>query len=177
MRARYTRSIGLPVQDEETGETLGDISGILIHPDTGAIEGFFVRVHGFLGRTDLFLMHLDILHWGLRITVRSRDVLTSVDDLIRLRPILEGRRTVLGQTMVTEGGQTLGRCADVQFSTKQFRLEWLFPKRFFRWGVPVAASNIVEVRADAIVLKDAVLPLKEKAEGGITLIPPVPEAA
>lgn len=178
MRARYTRSIGLPVHDEETGEILGGISGILLNPDTGVVEGFFVRTPGFLSHTDLFLPGLSILHWGIRVTVRDHHALSPVEDLIRLAPLLAEQRTILGQRIVTEGGRGLGRCTDIQFSTKDFRLEWLFPRRLLRAGPPIPASQILEVRPDAIVLRESAVPEKvESPADPISIIPAVPEAA
>ncbi len=174
MRARYTRSLGLSVLDEETGDVLGAISGMVLHPDTGAVEGFFVRMEGFWSREERFLASPDILHWGVRITVRHRDVLSPVDELVRVQTILATQRPVLGQTIVTESGRTLGRCADVQFTTDAFRLEWLFPRRFFRWGIPIPVSQILEVKSEAIVVRD---PPVMEVEEEVALIPPVPEAA
>ena len=177
MRARYTRSLGLPVLEEETGDVLGVLSGMVLQPDTGVVEGFFVRMHGWSANQQFLIAH-DILHWGTRITVRSSDVLSTVDDLVRVQSILAQKRPILGQTIVTESGRTLGRCADVQFATGSFCLEWLFPRRWFRWGVPIPASQILEVKPDAIVVKDPAA-TEEEREGGdeVTLIPPVPEAA
>ncbi len=176
MRARLTRSIGLPVLDEETGDILGTISAMLPNPDTGVIAGFFVRTSGLFSHAALFLPAAGILHWGLRVTVRTRDVLAPVEDLIRLQSLLAGNRPIIGQRMVTEGGRTLGRCADVQFSTKDFRLEWLFPRRFLQSGIPVPASQILEVKPEEIVLRETALPEKE-APVSVPLIPPMPEAA
>lgn len=173
MRARYTRSIGLPVLDEDAGEIVGTISGILLHPDTGTVEGFFIRGPGLFPRNDLFLFSNDILHWGLRVTIRSAEVLSPMEDLIRLQSLLAGERPVLGQRMVTEGGRALGRCADVQFSTKDFRLEWLFPRRFWRNSIPVPASQIIEVRSDGIILREGTVP--ESKEESVSLIPQLPE--
>ena len=180
MRTRYTRSLGLPVLDEETGDVLGIVSGMVVHPDTGAVEGFFVRPEEFWSQDELFLTSLEILHWGVRITVRSRDVLAAPDELVRMQTILASGRPVLGQTIVTENGRRLGRCADVQFNTESFRLEWLFPRRFFRWGIPIPASSIVEVQQDAIIVRDPPVTQAEEAVSGAVrepLLPPVPEAA
>ncbi|NOS67353.1 MAG: hypothetical protein HOO67_03230 [Candidatus Peribacteraceae bacterium] len=178
MRARYTRSLGLPVLDEESGEVLGSVAGMLLNPDTGVVEGFFVRTEGFFSGQNLFLGSADILHWGLRITVRDRDVLSSPEERVRLQPLLEGRRPVIGQKIITESGRTLGRCTDVQFNTESFRLEWLFPRRFFRWGIPISAKQIVEVKTEGVIVKD---PAAVEREGAVreppVLVPPMPEAA
>ena len=176
MRARYTRSIGLPVLDEDAGEIVGSISGILLHPDSGIVEGFFVRAPGLFPGDDLFLLSVDILHWGLRVTIRHSDVLSPFGELVRLQTLIDSDRPILGQRMVTEGGRGLGRCSDVQFSTRDFCLEWLFPRRFWRSGIPVPASQILEVRREAIILREGTIRESENAEV-VPLIPQVPETA
>ena len=176
---RFTASVGLPVLEQETAEVLGRVSGMLLHPDTGRVEGFFIRTEGFFSSTDLFLSSLDIVHWGMRIIVRSRDALAPAEERVRLQPLLEGKRTILGQRIVTESGRTIGRCADVQFSTRDYVLQWLFPRRFWRWGLPIPASQIIEVRTDAIVVREpsASVPEKEAEEEEVAILPPMPEAA
>ena len=174
MRMRFTRCLGLSVFDDDTGDTMGALRGILLHPDTGAVEGFFVRGLGMFPGADRFLGSLDILHWGTRITVRSADVLTPIEERVRLLPLLESGRPILGQSIVTRGGTALGRCADVQFETEHYRLEWIFPRRFFRWGIPIPASQILEVKRDAVIVRD---PPAAEVEEDVALVPPMPEAA
>jgi sporulation protein YlmC with PRC-barrel domain len=157
MHVRFSTAAGLPIVEEGSDEAIGAVSGILLHPDTGKVEGVFSRQPrpwGFGKAEDLFLASQDILHWGTAIRVRSADSLSPIDDRIRLRSLLEDGRSVLGQGMVTEGGRRLGTCADVQFDTRHFQLEWLFPKAWLRWGTPVPASAIVEVRPDVILIRD-----------------------
>ena len=115
----------------------------------------------------------DIARWGMRVTVRSRDALLPVEERIRLRSLLEERRPVLGQSIVTDTGRTLGRCGDVQFETEFFTVERLWPRRFFRWGTPLPITQVIEVRKDAIVVRDTVLaePEKEEAEAPLLVQP------
>lgn len=158
MHVRFSTTIGMPVTDDMTEEVVGTLSGILIHPDMAKVEGFFVNIHQFLRSEQLFLAVGDILHFGNRVRVRSEDVLAPVEERLRLRALLDDGRTLLGQRIITESGRTVGRCSDIQFETKTFQLEWLFPRRFFRWQRPIPRSNIVQVRLDAIVVRDLVLP-------------------
>ena len=158
-------------------EMLGALSGILIDPDTGRIEGFFVHEKALLSSGDSFLSTVDILHWGARIVVRSRDVLAPVEERIRLRPLLASPRPLLGQRIVTEGGQFLGRCGDVQFSTKDFRIEWLFPRRWWRFGIPIPVSQIIDVRREAVVVRDLVVPTEGEDHESVPILNPLPDAA
>lgn len=186
MHLRSSTCRGSPVVVDQGDELLGTVAGMVVHPDTGAIEGVLVRASGFLPMEPLFLATADILHWGQKVSVRSAEVLAPLHELVRLRAFLDEGRTVLGQPIVTEAGRKLGTCRDVQFETKTFRLEWLFPKRFFRWGTAVPVSTIVEVRGDAIVVREPPV-ATDVREGRSVLkalnelteapVPPVPEAS
>lgn len=157
MHVRFSTTIGLPVVEESTEEEIAGISGILIHPDTAKIEGFFVRVPSFLRAEELFLSAADIAHWGTRVRVRHADALAPVDEHLRLMTLIQDGRTIMRQRIVTEGGKYLGVCRDIQFDTVSFYAEWLFPRTFLRWQRSIPVSSIVIVKPEAIIVRDAVL--------------------
>jgi uncharacterized protein YrrD len=157
MHVRFSTVIGLPVREDHAREACATLRDVLIHPDTGKIEGFFVAVPGFLRSEERFLQTMDILHWGKHVRIRDTEVLIPVEDVIRLERLLEEGRPVLGQRILTEGELFIGMCRDVQFDTKHFLLEWIFPRKMLRWGRGIPASSIVEVRPDGIVVRDSAL--------------------
>lgn len=177
MHVRFSTALHLPVVDEDPGEELGRIRGIFIHPDTGRVEGFFVRAHSALHPHDLFLAAEDIRRWGLRIVVRNAEVIAPVSERVRLQTLLEEGRPVLGQRVWTDTGRGMGRCADVQFETEFFMVEWLFLRKFFRWRTPFPPSQILEVRKDAIIIRDPLCPAPEKLKEEKAPMLQVPEAA
>lgn len=154
MHVRFSTVVGLPIIEDGSEEEIAYLSHILIHPDQGKVEGFFVRIPGFFKAEELFLSAMDIAHWGTVIRVRDAAVFSSLEDLIRLQSLYEEQRPVLNQTIVSEAGRLMGTCRDVQFDTGQFMLEWIFPRKWFRWATPLPASSIVQVRTDSIVVKD-----------------------
>lgn len=154
MHIRFTHCKGLPVIEEHSQEPAAWISGIVIQPDTGKVEGFFVQVKHFMQSETLFLAAADIIHWGRTIMIRDRDVLAPLEEHVRLQAIYDEGRTVLGQAVRNEAEKALGRCRDVQFETKTFRLEWIFPKSFFRWSRPLPVTSIIEVKPEAVVVRD-----------------------
>ncbi len=176
MQVRFTLSTGTAVTEDDAPFMLGTIADILIHPDTGRIEGFFVRTGGVFHGATLFLASLDILRWGTRVTVRDPDALSPPEDRIRLQALLEDPRRVVGQPMRTESGKYLGRCRDVQFDTNTFIVEWVFPRRMLRWGVPIPLNQVLEVRKHAIVVRDTAMPVSDRA-ANIPLLEQVPKAA
>lgn len=154
MHVRLTTCLGAGVVDR-SGEAVGALSGIFLHPDTGKVEGVFVAVpSGMLATEHPFCTAEDIVHWGAMIQIGSRDALSPVEDRIRLAPLLAEGRTILRQPIRTENGRTLGICKDIQFDTEKMRVEWLFPKKFFRWGIALPISDVVEVRKDAVIVRE-----------------------
>lgn len=170
MRLRLSTAIGLPVVDESE-QILGKIADICINPDTLNIEGFFVHIQGFFSSEIKFLQCIAIEHWGSRIRVRHADSLSPIEELVRISRILEDQRPVMRQMMVTDFGKKMGRCTDIQFDTRSFRLEWLFPRRFLRWGIPIPIRAIVEIKRDAIVIQTKErLPLQDQVSEDISVI-------
>jgi sporulation protein YlmC with PRC-barrel domain len=151
---------GMTVVDDRSGDALASVTGVFVHPDLGKIEGLFVRA----GNGDEFLAVQDITHWGTTIVVRDPDAIAPIDERVRLAALWDEGRTVLRQKIVLENGAVVGTCADVQFETDTFRLEWLFPRRWFRWGRPLPASSILEVRPDAIVVREGTVPVPTAVE-------------
>lgn len=168
--------VGMPVHEDGLREPIGSIDGILLHPDNGRVEGFFVAVPGFFDRQRLFLSVNDVEHFGRRVTVRDAETLSQLDDHVRLLPLMNDPRRILGQPMVTDAGRPLGRCADVQFDTNAFQLQWLFPKRFFLfWGPAISAQMIVEVKREEIVVREQTITVPD--EPTVELVPPPPTPA
>lgn len=154
MHVRFSTCLGTPVSPDNGEGAAGVLSGILLHPDVGRVEGFFVRVAGALYTEQLFLASQDILHWGNRIRIHDAGVLGSLEERVRLHSLVLERRPVLGQRILTESGASLGVCRDVQFETKTFRIEWLFPRGWFRWRAGIPVTAIIEVRPDAVIVRD-----------------------
>lgn len=163
MHVRFSIVRGTPVVDEQTQTMLGTISGILLQPDTGNVVGFFVRGAG--QGEELFLAAIDILSWGTKVHVRDQDRLTEPAELVRIKALLESPRPILGQPIITQRAKrTLGTCIDVQFDTRHFQMEWLFPRKLFMEGRPVPASDIIEVTAKAVIVREPLKPRNALAE-------------
>ncbi len=171
MHVRFSVCRGMPVTTQEDEVVIGTVTDILLDPDRGTVEGFFVCIPGFLSSTTLFLSVQDILRFSMTVLVRSEEVLVEPGEIFRLESLVTDSRTVLRQRMQTKSGKIVGRCRDVQFSTHTWTLEWLFPRSFFRWGVAVSAADILEITPQAIIVKDPVVKVEEKE----SLISKIPE--
>jgi len=130
----------------------GKAADIIIDPDRGKIVALLIKRTGISQYHGLMVE--DIESWGNRIHIRNSDVVGEISDFLRLKPYLEDSRTFVAQPIRTQGGRTIGRCNDVQFRTDTFDLEWIFPRRFFRNGLPLPVSEILKVTPEAIIIKD-----------------------
>ena len=162
MHLRLTPCIGMPVVEADTEEFLGSMSGVLIDPDSGKVEGIFIETGGFLTSTELFCSAMDILRFGIRIVVRSAGSVAPVGEFVRLDALLSDPRTVLGQKIMTESGKYVGRCRDVQFDTESMHTEWIFPKKWFRYGIALPVSDILEIKPEAIIVREIAQVEEEK---------------
>jgi len=169
MHVRFSTCRGLPIIEKGTDEVVGYLSGLLIDPDKGKIAGFYVDVRGVLSGTEAFCSAIDILKWGMTVTISSRDVLGPVEDCFRLQSLLADERTVLGQRVRTVSGVQRGVCRDVQFDTDKMMLTWLFPKKWWRWGTAVPVGEVVEVTKDSIIVRDPPVMEKESVSAGEAL--------
>ncbi|MEK7218121.1 MAG: hypothetical protein AAB728_01505, partial [Patescibacteria group bacterium] len=93
------------------------------------------------------------------------------------RIMAERMSPILGQRVVTDTGRTLGRCVDAQFETEFFMVEWLLLRKFWRWRPSLPLSQVLEVRKDAIVVRDPLSPVPEKAKEEKAPMLQVPETA
>lgn len=179
MQVRFSIARGQPVALDDSGEVLGMVKNILVDPDKGAVVGFFVSVAaGFTGSKCLFLSSSDIVRWGTAAFIKRASALADPTEFLRVQPLLEDPRTVLGQQVVTQSGTRLGRCKDVQFDTLHFRVHWIFPKKLLHWSTPVAISDVIEVTKQQITVRDSLIPVpEEEAKMPEVALPRIPEAA
>ena len=155
MQTRFSTCRGMEVVEENNGKLVGLISNMLIDPDSGKILGFYIFVNsGFFFGGEKFVSSIDVLNIGTRFIIRDVDVICDPNDIIRLQPILKDSRSVLKQRIVSESGRYLGKCADVQFDTKSFIVQWLFPKKLYKWMVSIPVSAILEIKPKMILVKN-----------------------
>ncbi len=158
MHVRFSTLLGMPILEEGDRVPVGSIGGILLNPDKGVVEGFFLE-HGLFGSQSLFLAARDVARiTGTRVHIRSSESLGPVEESVRLAPLTQERRRVLGQKMVTDAGRALGRCTDVQFNTVTFVVEWLFPRRLLRARAPIPVTAIVKVTPESIIIRESLQP-------------------
>ena len=160
MHLLHSPAIGTEVIDEADHQLQGVVAEILLDPDRGKIVALFIASP--LSRDFLVLQTQDILSWGQRIHIAEAERIAPPQDILRLAPFLEEKRKMLGQRIQTKSGIVIGKCVDFQFNAERFNVEWIFPRKLLRKGIPLPATDILEVTEEAIIVKDQT-PKEEKA--------------
>lgn len=159
MHVRFSTLIGLPVFAENEEMIVGYVSSLLIHPDTGAVEGLFVFGGSIWSMEELFLSSMDIVQWGMTIKIRRAEQLSPIEDVLRVQELLQDERSVLHQRIVGDTSKTdLGVCRDVQIDTDALMIEWIYPRTWFRWRRPIAKTSIIEITPEYILVRDGTAP-------------------
>ncbi len=153
MHLLRSQAIGTEVIDNIDHHIQGKVADLLIDADRAKVIALLV--HRFGAFEFLALQTQDIETWGNRIHIRDAEVIGELSDFVRLESLLQDPRTFIGQRIRTERGQNIGRCIDVQLRTDTFDLEWIFPSKFYFWkGIALPVSEIIEVKPEAIIIKN-----------------------
>ena len=152
MHLLRSTSIGTEIIDNVDHHVHGRIVDLLIDPDRGELVALLISSPA--SSELLTVQTSDIATWGNRVHIREPEVLGPASDIIRLQPLLDDKRTIIGQRIRTKSGASLGKCIDIQFRADTFDIEWIFPRKFFQKGLALPASEILEVTEEAIIVKD-----------------------
>ena len=144
--------LGTEVIDAEDHHVQGVVADLLIDTDRGKILALLIKRP--FARELLALQEQDIISWGQRVHIRQAEVLGPLNEVVRLQPYLEDKRPIIGQRIRTKSGVKLGRCSDFQLNPETRMIEWIFPRKFFRKGLALPASDILEITPQAIIVKD-----------------------
>lgn len=152
MHLLRSTSIGTEIIDNIDHHVHGTVADLLIDPDRGKIVALLIAAPA--SSELLALQTADITTWGNRIHVREPEVLGPATDFVRLQSLLQEKRTFVGQRIQTKSGASIGKCIDVQFRSDTFDIEWIFPRKFFKKGLALPTSDILEVTERAIIVKE-----------------------
>lgn len=152
MHILRSTSIGTEIIDNLDHQVQGFLLDFVVDADRGKVVALLIKRPG--ARELHALQAEDIASWGNRVHVRDPDVIAEKSDFIRLKTFLDDPRTLFAQSIVTERGENLGRCADFQFRTDTFDIEWIFPRKFlFIKGPALPTSEILEITPEAVIVK------------------------
>lgn len=154
----YLSLQGSKVLEFDSGDLLGMISGIIVHPDTGMVEAFWVKPATIPLRAAVLKVS-DILELKKNFYIKSDKVLAEASDLIRISEILQDGRRFLGSPVVSETGGSYGKCENIAFETDNYALKQIHTRKAFLGLFQTdrrifSYNNIVKLTPHAIIIND-----------------------
>jgi sporulation protein YlmC with PRC-barrel domain len=146
------------VMSLRTGTAVAEIIRPIINPNNLKIEGFICR--DSFNKQELVLVYQDIrelLPQGF--VVDDHDVLSSPDELVRLKDLIDMNFQLIGMQVVTNGKEKLGKVADfateveTMFIQKFYVSQSVF-KTFTGGQLSVDRSQIIEITNKKVVIQD-----------------------
>ncbi len=149
---------GMPVGALEEGVLAGRVWKALVAPDELKVAGLAVQtgrllVLSWLWPKILVAAFVDVVDIDKNgIAVRSRESLSELEEIVRLKEILKYKFSLLGLPAVTKSGERLGRVTDALVESNSGRLERLYVRRFLDSRV-YERSQIVKMDYRKVVLE------------------------
>ncbi len=157
LQKQYTKLLNTPILNRQTGEEVGEIYDLIIDPDTGKIEAFWVK-QGLLSGAEKVLSINDVTEWKLRLYIDDNDSIVNPNEILKIQKILKKEIHLYLHKVKTLSGSKLGRAIDLFLDSMSGQiLQIQVAKNFFGFKYSkrlVRFSEIYEINKNAIVLKN-----------------------
>lgn len=154
----YQSILNTPILNFSKRELLGAIHDVIIHPDTGKIEAFWVKSVSTESKYAI-LQSQDILRWTNAVYIEDASVIAEPDEIIRITEILNKKSPIVGNRVENKDGQYYGRVISLCFNTETFYLTQIDVRKQFMgiltWSRRLFPfSRIIKVLPSSIVIDD-----------------------
>lgn len=142
-----------------TGGPVGQALSPVINPNNLKIEGWYATAQGSREAMVLPVPEVrDIISKG--IVVDDHTAMTPVEDLVRLRKVIDTAYEPIGKQVITEGKKKLGKVQDYAVDTESMFIKKLYVgqsllKNFSAQQLVIDRSQIVEINDRIIKVREA----------------------
>ena len=166
MIRNYSQIIGTPILSHEDGRAIALLQDVIINPDNGKLEGFWVKpITLHIGNA--IIQNNSILEWKKNIYIKDEREISEPEEIIKISEILEMNTLIIGNSVKNEAGEVFGNVFDIDFDTSKLYLRNLYVQKSFlgfKYGQRIFNyDTIAQVLPEYILVKD-IEEKKEKAE-------------
>ncbi len=165
MIKEYKSIIGTPIMHFDEGSLLAMVKDVVINPDTGKIEAFWVKPLT-VPMFNAVIQSQDIVEWKKNIYIKNDSVITNPIDIIRISDIMAKETYIIGNRVQNKDGKYYGKVYNITFDTGSFYLHQIhvqksilgiinYEQRIFSF------DGIIEVTPSAIIIKDEAIEKEE----------------
>jgi len=163
------RLIGTPVLSMQDAAPIGQISGVIIDPDSLKVAAFYLSGPAILRNTNLLDTTSIREYSSLGMVIDSTDELVSPNDIVKLQHIIELNFSLTGLKVETKKGSNLGKVSDFTINSDDFTVRQIVVRRpliksFIDPELIISRQEILEVTDYKVIVKDEEKALKSRAE-------------
>jgi len=149
-----TKIIGLSIASIEEKSKVGEILQLVIDPKNGSLLGFLVRSGGIFSQSKA-LSVVDIREWDPNgLVIGSVNHIVPVDEIVRLKEIVDQKLVILGLKAQTESGKNLGVIENLLIDTDTLTVAKYYIKNILLGDERVFPSNRVIKIDKTVVFQD-----------------------
>lgn len=157
----YSHIVGTPVFEDDERHPVAFVRDVIIDPETGNLLALMINKNQIISV-------FDIASWGEVVRIRNSDVIAPLEDVLRVFEVYKRGIKVFGNRVETENGTILGIVVDYVIDEKAMTLKKIFTAKlvlgiFRHENRIISAKNIIEIRADKIIVRDGLKTVKEEA--------------
>lgn len=142
-----------PIIARDDTKEHGRVQSIIIDHENGKILGIHT------GKS--VIVFQDILSWEPKIEIANQSVQMLSEDIVRIQKVLDSGIKIMGNTVKTEKNQYIGKVVDCIIDVQKGILSSLYVAKnaiIFPYDKRIIpATQIVEVRKDAIIVREQIL--------------------
>lgn len=151
-----------PILSLRTGGAIGHAHTPIINPHNLKVDGWYATADGEKGAMVLPVSELrDMISKGL--VVNDHDAITPVEDMIRLKDVIDDEYELIGKLVVTDGDRKLGKVQDYAVENQSMFVKKLYVNQslfksltsFTKPQLIIDRTQIVDVTNDKIVVREA----------------------
>ncbi len=158
MYIQASKLIGLSVGNLDTRSKIAEIKQIFVDIKKGEIIGFLCKTGGFFGSRKIISIN-DVLDFDKNaIIIRSEDELSDLDEIIRIKKIIDKDLFIIGMKARTESGEDLGKVYDFIFDSEELKITKYYLGGIFTEKI-LPAKKVVKIDENKheIVFSDDVI--------------------
>ena len=153
---QYERIKGLRVLTTKEGNEVGKVDDLVVDPDQKKVSWLRLHSSGGLFGTR-YWVPVEAVHTlgDDVVTINTEAELQASANAPAAEAIVNTKRGLIGNKMVTESGERLGEIVDYEFTADTFAVTKLFvaaSMNFFGEALTIAADKVLTIGQDAVIV-------------------------
>ncbi|MFA7253020.1 MAG: PRC-barrel domain-containing protein [Patescibacteria group bacterium] len=163
MLLTYSKIIGFPIFELSDQSRIGFVEDIIISPDELKIAAIAIKRSGFFSTRYKIIPFVEIVHiLKDGVLIKDSRSIEEIDDLPRIKRLIEDKNFGVGQKVITENGNPIGTVSDYLIESQTLAWTKIYVKSLLKERI-IPISKIVEINGKKIIVRDNLTKIKTEA--------------